>query len=371
MRTDLERTDVVKRWQGSLGGLGSKTILGALAWGSLTATAAANPMDAAITPIATEVNGVYNLILWITGILFVGIWTALGIALWKFRYRKDRAVNDFHGNLAIEVIWTVIPVILLIIISVPAFRVLQFTEYAPQDVSETVEVIGHQFFWEYRYPDAGITIANQPMRLPVGQNVRLLVTSDDVIHSFSVPAFGFKQDAIPGRVNERWVRVDKAGTYEGYCAQLCGALHAKMLLTVEALEPAAYAAWKAQNTQAAAVSTAPVTKESLTADGEKLYASNCASCHQPNGQGLSGVFPPLVGSERVTGDKNAHIDLMLNGLRGPIIVDGKTYNGVMPGFGHLKDHDLAAIATYERNAWGNDAGMVSPDEVKARRKSQE
>lgn len=359
---------MVERWQNALGKLGGKAILGILLWGLMVAAAIANPMEAGVTPIASEVNGVYNLIMWICGILFVGIWGALGYALWRFRYQKDRKVNDFHGNLMVEVVWTIIPVILLIIISVPAFRVLQFTEYAPQDISETVEVIGHQFFWEYRYADAGITIANQPLRLPVGENIRLLVTSDDVIHSFSVPAFGFKQDAIPGRVNERWVRVDKAGTYEGYCAQLCGTLHANMLLTVEALEPEAYAAWKSEKLQTAAAPTGPVSQADLKAAGEKLYASNCASCHQMNGQGLPGVFPPLAGSDWVHAEASKQIDVMLNGLRGEIEVNGRKYNGVMPGFGHMSDHDLAAIATFVRQAWGNDAGPVTPDAIKAARK---
>lgn len=359
---------MVERWQDALGNLGGKAMLGIWLWGLMATAVAANPMEAAITPIASEVNGVYNLILWITGGLFVGVWAALGYALWKFRYRKDRQVNDFHSNLTLEVVWTVIPVILLIIISVPAFRVLQFTEYAPKDISETVEVIGHQFFWEFRYPDSGVKIANQPMRLPVGQNIRLLVTSDDVIHNFSVPDFGFKQDAIPGRVNERWVRVDKPGTYDGYCAQLCGALHANMLFKVEALEPEAYAAWKAENVKAAAAPAKALSMEDLMAAGEKLYGSNCASCHQANGQGLPGVFPPIAGSDWIKGDKNEHIDVMLNGLRGEITVNGQKYNGVMPGFAHLSDQDLAAIATYERNAWGNSAGMITPDEIKARRK---
>jgi cytochrome c oxidase subunit 2 len=358
---------VVERWQGALKSKGT-ALLGVLAWGLAATAAGANPMEAAVTPIATEVNGIYNLIMWITGILFVGVWAALGYALWKFRYRKDRQVNDFHGNLTLEVVWTVIPVILLIIISVPAFRVLQFTEYAPKDIAETVEVVGHQFFWEYRYPDAGISIANQPMRIPAGQNVRLLVTSDDVIHDFSVPSFGFKQDAIPGRVNERWVRADKAGTYDVYCAQLCGALHANMLGKVEVLEPEAYAAWKAENTKAAPAADAPVTQEALMEAGKKLYDSNCASCHQATGQGLPGVFPPIAGSDWVTGESSRHIDVMLNGLRGEITVNGQTYNGVMPGFGHLSDLDLAAIATYERNAWGNDGGIITPAEVKALRK---
>lgn len=360
---------MVERWQEALKRFEGKALLGVLAWGLMASAAGANPMDAAVTPIASEVNSVYNLILWITGGLFVGVWAVMGYALWKFRYRKDRQVNDFHGNLTLEVVWTVIPVILLIIISVPAFRVLQFTEYAPKDISETVEVIGHQFFWEFRYPDSNVTIANQPMRLPVGQNIRLLVTSDDVIHNFSVPAFGFKQDAIPGRVNERWVRVDKAGTYDGYCAALCGALHANMLFKVEAMEPEAYAAWKAENQKAAAAPTGPVTQEQLMAAGEKLYASNCASCHQTTGQGLPGVFPPLANSDWFDqNDKNAHIDVMLNGLRGEITVNGQKYNGVMPGFGHLSDLDLAAIATYERSAWGNDHGVITPEEVKALRK---
>jgi len=358
---------VADRWRDAFGKLEGKALLGMLAWGILAPVAGANPMEAGITPIASEVNGIYNLIMGITGALFVGIWGVLGYALWKFRFRKDRKVNDFHGNIPLEVIWTVIPVILLIIISVPAFRVLQFTEYAPQDISETVEVIGHQFFWEYRYPDSAITIANQPMRLPVGQNIRLLVTSDDVIHSFSIPSFGFKQDAIPGRVNERWVRADKVGTYDGYCAQLCGTLHANMLFKVEVMEPEAYAAWKATQSTAAAAPAKPVTQVDLMAAGEKLYASNCASCHQVNGQGLPGVFPPIAGSDWMQ-DKNAHLDAMLNGLRGEITVNGQKYNGVMPAFGHLKDVDLAAIATYERNAWGNNHGPVMPDEVKALRK---
>lgn len=327
-----------------------------------------NPMDDQITPIASRVNDIYNLILWITIGIFVVVWGAMAYVLIKFRYKEGREIQDIHENLPLEITWTVVPVILLIIISVPTFRVLQYTEYTPR-AEQTIEIIGHQFWWEYRYPDAGFSIngSQEPMRLPLNQNVRLLVTSQDVIHNFSVAHFGFKQDAIPGRVNERWVRVNKVGTYPVQCAQLCGALHANMLSTVEAMEPAAFASWLEEKAKAATAPSAagPVTKEAMMQQGEKLYASNCASCHQATGQGIPGVFPPLVDSEWVTEDKARHIKVITEGLQGPITVKGQPFSGSMPPFGHLTDAEVAAIATYERNAWGNDAGIVTPADVKA------
>lgn len=194
------------------------------------------------TSMAHEVNGIFWLIWWITFGIFVVVWAALGTALWKFRRRPGVEPRQFHSHLGVEIVWTVIPFVLLLIIAVPSYRVLSDMESAPAPAL-TVEIISHQFYWEYRYPEEGVTISYQPLRLPAHTFVRLLVSSADVIHSWSVPSFGFKQDAIPGRINDLWVRADKVGTYPGYCAQLCGVLHANMLTQVEVLPEADFQRW--------------------------------------------------------------------------------------------------------------------------------
>jgi cytochrome c oxidase subunit 2 len=326
--------------------------------------AAADPVSAVwssftdqVTPIAAQVGALFNLILLITGIIFVGVWGVLGVAIWRFRHRPGQVPQRVHGNVLVEIIWTVMPAILLLVIAVPAYSTLVAAEQIPP-ADLTVEVVGHQWYWEYRYPDAGLTLSNEPLRLPVDRNVRLILTSADVIHNWYVPAFAYKKSTIPGRINQMWVRVARPGTYVGQCAELCGDLHARMGITVEALPPDRFAAW-----QQAAVGQAAVA----AAGGKPLYERHCASCHQPGGQGLAGAIPPLAGAEIPNAPPADHIRIVLAGKTGPLTVKGQRYDGVMPPFAQLTDDEIAAIVSYERQSWGNRGGPVSPAQVRALR----
>jgi cytochrome c oxidase subunit 2 len=272
----------------------------------------------------------------------------------------------------------------------PATKTLiAFKDTSSPDI--TVKATGYQWKWGYDYlkgEGEGIAflsnlatpqdqIQNQkpkgdhyllevdkPLVVPVGRKVRILTTANDVIHSFWVPAFGIKQDAIPGFVRDTWFRADKEGTYRGQCAELCGKDHGFMPIVVEVVSQEKYTLWvAAQKTKAAAAAEDPNKQwslDELKARGEKVYAANCVACHKLSGKGQPPAFPALDGSKIATGDKAAHIDMVLNGKTGT----------AMAAFGkQLSDTDIAAVVTYERNSWGNKAGdMVQPGEVKAARK---
>ena len=201
------------------------------------------------------------------------------------------------------------------------------------------------------------------MVVPVDTKVRLLFTSNDVIHAWWVPEFGVKKDAIPGFINESWINVPEPGIYRGKCAELCGTNHGFMPVVVEALSKEDYAAWiGGQKTAAAEVAASAEktwSRDELMAQGEKVYATGCAACHQANGEGLPGAFPALKASPIALGDMAKHIDVVLNGVPAT----------AMQAFGgQLNDADLAAVITYERNSWGNDVGdIVQPADIKAAR----
>lgn len=314
---------------------------------------------APVTPLAAQVGTLYNLVATITGSILVLVWMALGVALWRYRHRPGRRARIVHGNLLVEVVWTLIPAVLLLVIAIPAYRTILYTEHEPA-AALVVEVVGHQWYWEYRYPNQGLVVSNEPLRVPAGENVQLVLSSADVIHNWWVPAFGYKMSAIPGRLNRMWFHVDRPGTYEGQCAELCGTMHAKMGITVDAMAPPAFASW----VQATKLAQRPAAQ---TASGKALFDKNCAVCHQANGQGLADTFPPLAGAEVPNGPADAHIRLVLHGLTGPLAVRGHTYNGVMPSFLSLIDAELAAILTYERTSWGNTGSPVTPEQVHALR----
>ena len=204
---------------------------------------------------------------------------------------------------------------------------------------------------------------DNPVVVPVGKKVRVIITANDVIHAWWVPAFGVKQDAIPGFVRDSWFKVDKAGTYRGQCAELCGKEHGFMPIVVEAVEPEKYAQWVADQKKAMAAQADDPNKtytlDELKVRGEKVYAANCQVCHQPNGMGTPPAFPALSGSKVATGPKDAHIAIVLNGKPG----------SAMASFKQLSDVELAAVLTFERNSWNNKTGdMVSPADVKNLRK---
>lgn len=316
-----------------------------------------------------------------------------GVMFWSmFRHRRSsgRAPAQFHENTWVEVLWTLVPLVILVLMAIPATRTL-IALYDTSEPDLDIQITGYQWKWHYRYLGEDVAFfsnlatpreqisgqaargehylleVDEPLVLPVGAKVRFLVTAADVIHSWWVPAMAVKKDAIPGFVNEAWTRIEQPGIYRGQCTELCGKDHGFMPVVVEARTPEDYAAWLAERKAAAQAERALGDREwsldALMARGEQAYQSACAACHQASGEGLPPVFPALRGSAIATGPKEGHI---------AIVVDGKP-GTAMPAFGRqLSALDLAAIITYERNAWGNQTGdMVTPQDIAAYQQAQE
>lgn len=346
-------------------------------------------MPRGVTAISQEVYGLHMLIFGICCVIAVIVFGAMIYSIIYHRKSKGAVSAEFHDNTTIEVIWTIIPFLILIAMAIPATKVL----LAMEDTSNSdmsIKVTGYQWKWHYDYlgedisffsnistPDASNLSTNASVKkddtylldvdnrlvIPVDTKVRLLFTSNDVIHAWWVQAFGVKKDAIPGYINESWVNVPEPGVYRGKCAELCGKNHGFMPVVVEAKSKEDYAAWvsgqKVAAAEAAASAEKTWTKAELMSHGEKVYATACGACHQANGEGLPNVFPGLKGSAIATGDIAKHIDVVVNGVSGT----------AMAAYGpQMNDADLAAVITYERNAWGNDTGdVVQPSNIKAAR----
>jgi cytochrome c oxidase subunit II len=342
-----------------------------------------------VTRIAEDIYDLHLLMMGIVVVIFCGVFGVMFYSIFAHRKSKGHKAAQFHENTYVEIGWTVVPMLILVVMAIPATKTL--LDYKDTSASDmTVKVTGYQWKWGYDYvkgegegigylsalatPQDQITGSAQkgehyllevdnPLVVPVGKKVRLLITANDVIHAWWVPAFGVKQDAIPGFVRDAWFKADKEGIYRGQCAELCGKDHGFMPIVVNVLAEDKYAAWVAdQKKKMAAAADDPNktwTIDELKARGEKAYTANCVACHQATGQGIPGAFPALDGSKTVKGPKEAHIDTVLNGRTGT----------AMAPFKALSDVDLASIITYERNAWNNKNGdMVSPAEIKARRK---
>lgn len=335
-----------------------------------------------MTSGVTDISGqVYNLHMIIFYICCAIAAIVFGLMFWSIlhhRKSKGAAPAQFHGSLKIEIIWTAIPVVILIAMAIPASKTL----IAMEDTSEadlTVLITGSQWKWHYKYLEYPIefysllatpreAINNQaektdlylrdvdkPLVLPTGKKIRFLVTADDVIHSWWVPAFAVKKDANPGFINETWTKVDKPGIYRGQCAELCGKDHAFMPIVVDVRSPEDFDQWVAQELErqaqekAAELARGNLTMDELMSLGQKTYETHCAACHQISGEGLPGVIPALKGSVMATTDIPAHIQIVVNGKAGT----------AMQAFAkQLTNSELAAVITYERNAWGNNTGEL-------------
>jgi cytochrome c oxidase subunit 2 len=338
------------------------------------------------TVIAHEIYDLHTLILAICGVIFVVVFGAMFYSIFKHRKSVGHKAEQFHENTTVEIVWTIIPFVILIGMAYPATKtVIAMKDTASPDL--TIKATGYQWKWGYDYLQEGISFysslatprdqlegkaprgvnylleVDNPVVVPVGKKVRIIMTANDVIHSWWVPALGVKQDAIPGFVRDTWFKVDKPGTYRGQCAELCGKEHGYMPIVVEAVEPEQYALWVAdQKKKMASQADDPNkawTLDELKTRGEKVYAANCQVCHQVTGMGQPPVFPALSGSKLATGPKDGHIDRVLNGKPGT----------AMAAFKQLSDVEIAAVITYERNSWNNKTGdMVSPAEVKTLRK---
>jgi cytochrome c oxidase subunit 2 len=336
--------------------------------------------------IARDVFQLHNLIMLVCLGIFVVVFGAMFYSLLKHRKSLGHQAAHFHENTTVEIIWTVIPFVILMGMAYPAAKVvIDMKDTSNPDM--TIKVTGYQWKWGYDYLNDGVSFystlstpreqingtaakgehylleVDEPMVVPVGKRVRLLITANDVIHSWWVPAFGVKQDGIPGFIRDSWFKADKIGTYRGQCAELCGKEHGFMPIVVKVVSEEDYKAWVAKQKGSAEVASAANGKNfalaELVARGEKVYQGNCAACHQANGMGLPGAFPAINGSKVATGPIADHVQLVLNGRAGT----------AMRAFANqLSDADIAAVVTYQRNAWNNKMGdAVQPAEIAAAR----
>ena len=380
-------------------------------------------MPQGVSVISHDVYDLHMRMFWVCCAIGALVFGVMFYSIFAHRRSKHPIPATFHESTTVEIIWTIIPFIILIFCAVPAAGTLiKMEDSSNPDMS--VKITGYQWKWQYEYVGQGVsfystlaadsnrarqlgsgidpnTVPNylvdvdHPLVLPVGKRIQFQITGNDVIHAWWVPDFAIKKDAIPGYVNEAWVKIDVPGTYRGVCAELCGRDHGFMPIVVKAVPEADYEAWLKQEkaaeaagdtqadvpvpvagapaaTEVAAVAAAaPVaaaaatptatpakdmSKDELMAAGAKIYAANCQACHQASGEGMPPSFPPLKGSKIATGPVAGHVDQILHG------------KNVMPPFRQLSDTDIAAVATYERNSWGNNAGIVQPSQVADLRK---
>ncbi|HTH79081.1 MAG TPA: cytochrome c oxidase subunit II [Ramlibacter sp.] len=348
----------------------------------------------AVTRIAVEQGWLHWFMLIACTVIFILVFSVMFYSIWKHRKSVGHPAANFHESVTVEVIWTIIPFLIVIGMALPATKVL----VASKDTSNadlTIKATGYQWKWGYDYlkgegegvsflstldpthremsnegakdvPDDYLLKVDNPLVVPVNKKIRIITTANDVIHSWGVPSFGVKQDAIPGFVRDTWFRSEKTGDFYGQCYELCGKEHAYMPIHVKVLAAAEYTAWVAdQQKKMAAKADDPKkvwTLADLEARGEKVYAGTCAACHQPNGKG-AGPILPLDGSPVVNdADKNKQIQVVLNGRT--------SATGQMPAWkGTLSDTDIAAVITFTKNHWSNHTGqLVQPAEVLAQRK---
>lgn len=344
-----------------------------------------------VTKIAEELYWLHWFMLILCAVIFVAVFSVMFYSIWKHRKSVGHKAATFHESVTVEIIWTIVPFVIVILMALPATKMV----VAMKDTSNadlTIKVTGYQWKWGYDYlkgegegigfissldpaqremsnsgkpppTDDYLLKVDHPLVVPVDRKVRIITTSNDVIHSFGVPSFGIKQDAIPGFVRDTWFRAEKTGDYYGQCVELCGKEHAYMPIHVKVLSAVDYSKWvEDENKKMAAKMDDPAkvwTLADMVKRGEKVYATNCAACHQPNGKG-AGPIKPLDGSAVVlNADKGAQLGVVLNGR----------LNLGMPSWKQLSDTDLAAVVTFTKNNWSNKTGqLVQPADVKAARK---
>ncbi|WP_295520396.1 cytochrome c oxidase subunit II [Limnohabitans sp. Rim8] len=343
-----------------------------------------------VTKIAEEQQWLHWFMLIVCTVIFIAVFAVMFYSIWKHRKSVGHKPAAFTESITVEVIWTAVPFLIVILMALPATKVL----VAQKDTTNadlTIKATGYQWKWGYDYikgegeglsyistldsghramSNAGkpegdnyLFKVDNPLVVPVGQKVRVITTANDVIHAFAVPAFGIKQDAIPGFVRDTWFRAEKTGDFYGQCQELCGKEHAYMPIHVKVLSAQDYAAWVVGEKKKQAAKADDPAKvwalDDLSKRGEKVYAANCAACHQATGQ-AAGAIKALDGSALVlNADKSKQIAVLLNGQN----------NGAMPAWKQLSDTEIAAVITYTKNNWSNKTGqIVQPAEVLAARK---
>jgi cytochrome c oxidase subunit 2 len=357
--------------------------------------AAQHNLQPPVTPVAREIYDLHTLMMVIIAVIFVGVFSVMFYSIYAHRKSVGHKAVPFHENTTVEIIWTIVPFFILIGMAWPATKtVLALKDTANPDI--TIKATGYQWKWGYDYlkgEGEGISLlsnlatpadqvygrqkksehylleVDQHLVVPVGKRIRILTTAGDVIHAWYVPAFGVKQDAIPGFVRDAWFKAEKEGIYRGQCAELCGKDHGFMPIVVEVVSPEKYAAWVAAQKKKVASATDDAAKQWTLAElmerGKKAYDATCQACHQASGAGIPNAFPSLVGSKVVLGSDEEQIKLVLKGRKGTF-----TKTSEMPAQAGLSDTDIAAAITYTRNSWGNKApdNVVQPADVKAARK---
>jgi cytochrome c oxidase subunit II len=368
-------------------------------------------MPEGVTQMSRHIYVLHMGVFWACVAIGVVVFGAMFYSVFAHRRSRHPKPADFHESTSVEIIWTIIPFVILVLMAVPAARALiEMEDMRGTELS--IKVTGFQWKWQYEYLGEGVTFystlhadSNRARQLdsgiqpetvpnyllevdnrlvvPTGTKIRFVITANDVIHAWWVPDLAVKKDAVPGYVNEMWAVVDEPGIYRGVCAELCGRDHGFMPVVVEAVDPATYKQWLADKkagkataighgpaptlvADAGGAAAAPVAAPAVpapepaaapaaAADGEKVYNAQCAACHQPGGQGMPPSFPSLKGSAVANGPADAHIQHALKG------------KNLMPPFAHLSDADLAAAISYERTSWGNKGGAVTAEQVKAQR----
>ncbi len=345
-------------------------------------------MTESVTPIGRQLYGLHMLVFWICVGIGVVVFTAMAISIVKHRKSVGHEAEQFHESTKVEIAWTVVPLLILIGIAIPATATLIELEDAKTDAEITLQVSGIQWKWRYTYVDEDVSFVSNlaqssrdvikdptgnenyllevdnPVVLPVNKKIRFLFHADDVIHAWWVPELAVKQDAIPGFINDSWAIIEEEGVYRGQCAELCGKDHGFMPIVVNAVSEAEYEQWlagmKAEAAAAAAAATQEWSMADLVARGETVYQANCSACHGPTGAGIPGAFPAITGSSIVLdADPAAHIDIVVNGKAGTSMAAFKT---------QLNDIDIAAALTFQRNGLGNSVGdTVQPSTIAAAR----
>ncbi len=343
-----------------------------------------------VTPTSHNIYYLHMTIFWVCVAIASLVFGVLIFALITHRRSHGRKPDTWHSSLKIELIWSIIPFLILVAMAVPATRVLIHMD-DNSDADINIKITGYQWKWKYDYLDQGISFfsnlattqdqinglepkskwylleVDNPVVVPIYKKVRFLVTSNDVVHSWWVPELGVKRDAMPGFIYEAWARIDKPGTYRGQCAELCGVGHGFMPIVVIAKTQADYDAWVAEQKGEKAKKTEDTTKQwtklELMNLGKQIYNKTCAVCHKPDGSGMPPTFPALAGSKVTTGGVAKHMDTVINGVTGT----------GMQAFGkQLSDTEIAAVVTYERNSWSNDdtakhgaqaGGLIQPAQV--------
>jgi cytochrome c oxidase subunit II len=348
----------------------------------------------AVTQLSLDQHVLHNGMMIACIVIFIAVFGVMFYSILKHRKSVGHKAANFHESVTVEIVWTIVPFLIVIAMGLAATKTLVYSKDT-SNADLTIKATGYQWKWGYDYikgegeglgfistldnshrelsnsglpkgtvvPDNYLLKVDNPLVVPAGKKIRIITTANDVIHAFAVPSFGIKQDAIPGFVRDTWFRTDKVGDYYGQCQELCGKEHAYMPIHIKVLSAADYTAWVATEQKKAAAKLDDPSKvwtlDDMIKRGEKVYASNCAACHQANGKGAGPIKPLDAAAVVLDKDKNKQIKVLLNGQN----------NGAMPAWKQLSDTDIASVITYTKNNWSNKTGqLVQPSEVLAARK---